>query len=502
LALNVALVLFGMDRYRAVRAELREYREAEASARQQADTDALTGCLNRRSIGPATNAMIANAYPRGKTAAFMMIDLDNFKQINDTAGHATGDLILRDTAARISRVMPEGALVARLGGDEFACVLPFDPHHPNLIDQLACALITAVAAPHEFDNWRGEVTVSVGVTRADNHVRTGALVADAAALLHKADIAMYQAKKRGRNRHMWFEETMEAELRYRNELEAGIRSGLRAHEFVPYYEQQVNLDSGEIVGFEMLARWHSPSFGMVGPEVFIPIAEEIGVITELSEQLIAQALADAREWDPRLTLSVNISPLQLRDPWFSQRLLRMMLIANFPAQRLEIEITESCVHQNLAGVHALITSLKNQGVSISLDDFGTGYSSLAQLRELPFDRLKIDRSFVAAMTDSTDSNTIVETIASLGRGLGLPITAEGVETQAVRDKLKDLGSFKGQGWLYGRPMPAEETRELLASRQQLLADALARNQTQSEAPASPAGEAEQSKPRRKRASKG
>ena len=474
LSLNVAMVLFGFDRYRAVRDELLEYRKAEASARHLAETDPLTGCLNRRSIGPATNALIAAAQARGDTAAFLMIDLDNFKQINDTAGHANGDLILQETAARIARLLPDGGLVARLGGDEFACVLAFDPHHPTRIDQLTAALITAVAAPHNLENWRGEVTVSVGITRADSQLRPGATTADAAALLHQADIAMYQAKKRGRNRHMWFEETMESELRYRSELEAGIRAGLRAREFVPYYEQQIHLDSGEIAGFEMLARWISPSFGMVGPEVFIPIAEEIGVITELSEQLIEQALTDASEWDPSLTLSVNISPLQLRDPWFSQRLLRMMVAANFPPQRLEIEITESCVHQNLAGVHALVTSLKNQGVGISLDDFGTGYSSLTQLRELPFDRLKIDRSFVAAITQNTDSNTIVETIASLGKGLGLPITAEGVETQEVLDKLKHLGSFKGQGWLYGRPMPADEARALLAERHQLRSDALAR----------------------------
>jgi EAL domain-containing protein (putative c-di-GMP-specific phosphodiesterase class I) len=212
-------------------------------------------------------------------------------------------------------------------------------------------------------------------------------------------------------------------------MEIAIRDAIPLGEFVPYYEKQVDLASGEVLGFEMLARWHSPTFGLVGPDVFIPIAEEIGVIGELSESLIRQALRDAREWDPRLTLSVNVSPLQLRDPWFAQKLLKLLVEAQFPPQRLEVEITETSLHQNIAVVQSLVTSLRNQGITISLDDFGTGYSSFAQLRKLPFDRIKIDRSFVLAMQDDPDSRTIVETIALLGKGLGLNITAEGVDQQ-------------------------------------------------------------------------
>ena len=205
--------------------------------------------------------------------------------------------------------------------------------------------------------------------------------------------------------------------------------------------------------------------------MFIPIAEEIGVISELSERLIAEALRDARGWDPRLSLSVNISPVQLRDPWFAQKLLKLLIEARFPPSRLELEVTESCLQENIALVRSLITSLKNQGVRISLDDFGSGYSSLAQLRTLPFDRIKIDRNFVTAIPGNRDSATIVEAITSLGEGLGLPITAEGVENKAVVDALKRIGSFTAQGYLYGRPEPADQTRKRLSALGLLNSDA-------------------------------
>jgi EAL domain-containing protein (putative c-di-GMP-specific phosphodiesterase class I) len=255
---------------------------------------------------------------------------------------------------------------------------------------------------------------------------------------------------------------MESELRFRAELETGIRRGITAGEFVPYYEQQIDLETGELVGFEMLARWNSPQFGLVSPDVFIPIAEELDVIGELSETLIRQALQDAKEWNDKLTLSVNISPVQLRDPWFAQKLLRMLVDGGFPPQRFEVEITESCLHENIGAVRTIITSLKNQGIRISLDDFGTGYSSLSQLRSLPFDRLKIDRSFVNELSGEAMGSDLVEAIISLGRGLSMPVTAEGVESAAILAALRQMGQIKGQGYLYGKPEDAAATRERLA----------------------------------------
>ncbi|HET9630046.1 MAG TPA: EAL domain-containing protein [Novosphingobium sp.] len=461
LILNIALIIFGLRRYRDLTDEVRERRRAESKARELAHTDPLTGLLNRRSIGPATDDLMEQCAQSGEHVGFIMIDIDNFKLINDARGHSTGDAILQECARRIQSLLPERALAARLGGDEFACVVPFHPAQIERIDDFAGKITSEVARPVQLEDVSIEVTVSVGMSRSDL-TQDSTRPVDAQELLHMADVAMYQAKRAGKNRYFWFERPMEHELRFRSELEQAMRAGIPAGEFVPYYEQQIDLVTGKLVGFEMLARWQSPSFGLVGPEVFIPVAEEIGVIAELSECLIRQALADAREWSPEIRLAVNISPLQLRDPWFAQKLLKLLVEANFPPSRLEIEITESALHDNVGLVRTLITSLKNQGVSVSLDDFGSGYSSLAQLRSLPFDRLKIDRSFVTAMPDSRDSATIVQAITSLGEGLGLPITAEGVENAEVVAELRRLGQFNAQGYLYGRPETAEMTRERLA----------------------------------------
>jgi diguanylate cyclase (GGDEF)-like protein len=463
LLLNIALVIFGWRRHTELTAEIAERRKAEELARQLAETDPLTGSLNRRSIGPATEALLAQARSDARAVAFVMVDLDNFKTINDLHGHQAGDILLRATAERIRALLPRDALLARLGGDEFACVVPYDPRFPDRIDQFASLLIERVGQPVEHNDLTIEITISVGITGNLGPCGRRAAESDADALIHRADIAMYHAKKQGKNRYFWFEEPMERELRIRSELEAGIRRGISRGEFVPFYEQQIDLDSGELVGFEMLARWQSPAHGFVEPEVFIPVAEEIGVIAELSEQLIDQAMCDARDWDPRLSLSVNISPIQLRDPWFSQKILKLLVKHNFPPHRLDIEITENCLHENLGVVRSIITSLKNQGVTISLDDFGTGFSSLAQLRTLPFDRLKIDRSFVSEIGTFEHSDKLVRAIVSLGDGLDLPITAEGIEDPQILDKLRTMGRLKGQGYHYGRPEGIEAVRARLSS---------------------------------------
>ena len=475
LLLNIALVIFGWRRYRDLSAEIAERRKAEALARDLTEHDALTGCLNRRSIGAAASALATTAKARGDLVAFIMLDLDRFKQVNDVNGHAAGDCLLGEAAERIRQALPPEALLARLGGDEFAVILPFAPARTDEVERLAEALIAKVAQPVQFGDFELETTISAGISRTEP-----GQPADIQAQLHMADIAMYHAKRNGRNRYAWFEANMESEQRFRSEMAAGVRRGIPLGEFVPYYEKQVDLDSGSITGFEMLARWNSPKLGMVNPDIFIPVAEEIGVIAELSESLIRQALRDAKNWDPKLTLSVNISPVQLRDPWFAQKLLKILVEANFPPSRLEIEVTESCLHENVGLVRSLITSLKNQGITVSLDDFGTGYSSLSQLRTLPFDRIKIDRSFVMSLLEDKDSATIIQSIISLGEGLGLPITAEGIESEAVLAELRRFGKFKGQGYLYGFPEPADRTEAELAQLDLLL-----------EAPVAPAASAQQ-----------
>ena len=475
LLLNIALVIFGWRRYRDLSAEIAERRKAEALARDLTEHDALTGCLNRRSIGAAASALATTAKAHGDLVAFIMLDLDRFKQVNDVNGHAAGDCLLGEAAERIRQALPPEALLARLGGDEFAVILPFAPARTDEVERLAEALIAKVAQPVQFGDFELETTISAGISRTEP-----GQPADIQAQLHMADIAMYHAKRNGRNRYAWFEANMESEQRFQSEVAAGVRRGIPLGEFVPYYEKQIDLESGSITGFEMLARWNSPKLGMVNPDIFIPVAEEIGVIGELSESLIRQALRDAKNWDPKLTLSVNISPVQLRDPWFAQKLLKILVEANFPPSRLDVEVTESCLHENVGLVRSLITSLKNQGITVSLDDFGSGYSSLSQLRTLPFDRIKIDRSFVMSLLDDKDSATIIQSIIALGEGLGLPITAEGIENEAVLAELRRFGKFKGQGYLYGFPEPADRTEAELAQLDLLL-----------EAPVAPAASAQQ-----------
>ena len=462
LILNIAVILFGWSRYKALSRELAERRKSEEQALRLADTDPLTGCQNRRSFLPAVNALAGTAIASGREIAVGLIDLDHFKNINDYHGHKLGDEVLLATSARFSALLPEGALLARLGGDEFAFALAYlRDDHPR-IETLVDKLVANAARPIVVDGTTLEVSASVGVASSRDANCDGA-VGGGEHLMNRADIAMYQAKKRGRNRLQWFEPAMEYEQRFRGELEAGIRRGLRASEFVPYYEQQIDLETGEIIGFEMLARWQSPDLGLVNPDIFIPIVEEMGLIEELGKSLMAQAFEDAKRWHPRITVAINISPLQLRDPWFAQKMLKLLVAHAFPASRLELEITESALHENPGLVRNTLTGLRNQGVVVTLDDFGMGYSSLSQLRTLPFDRLKIDRSFIRDLKHDDTNAKLVGAIISMGAGLDLPLVAEGIENDAILKTLRGMGQLKGQGYHYGRPEPADQVLERLAA---------------------------------------
>mgnify|MGYP002780512932 CR=1 FL=1 len=472
LILNIAVILFGWSRYKALSRELVERCKSEEQALRLADTDPLTGCQNRRSFLPAVNALAGSAAASGCEIAVGLIDLDHFKAINDYHGHQLGDGVLLETAARFTELLPEGALLARLGGDEFAFALTYhNDEHPR-IETLVDRLVASAANAIQIGDTTLEISASVGVASSRHADGTEFPAAGGGEnLMNRADMAMYQAKKRGRNRVQWFEPAMEYEQRFRGELEAGIRRGLRANEFVPYYEQQIDLETGEIIGFEMLARWQSPDLGLVNPDIFIPIVEEMGLIEDLAKTLMAQAFEDAKHWHPRLTIAINISPLQLRDPWFAQKILKMLVAHAFPASRLEIEITESALHENPGLVRNTLTGLRNQGVVVTLDDFGMGYSSLSQLRMLPFDRLKIDRSFIRDLKHDDTNAKLVGAIISMGVGLDLPLVAEGIENDAILKTLRGMGQLKGQGYHYGRPEPAEQVLERLAALNLLAPDA-------------------------------
>jgi len=456
--LNIALILFGWRRYRDLSKEVEVRAAAEQRAHSLAVTDPLTGLLNRRTIGEKTAEMISIAQRKQKCITFMMLDLDNFKDINDVHGHSAGDAVLKQVAARISKVVPPHNLLARLGGDEFACAFIFDPEQPKMVEQIADDLIDAIAEPIIENGTQLIVTTSIGMALYDSESE-GVDV-----LMRRADIAMYSSKKQGRNRHCWFDANMEQELQTRNLLESGMRIGIPNGEFVPYFEQQIDLSTGELTGFEMLARWESPTQGLISPEIFIPIAEETGMIGDLSISILRQALDVAKDWDSSLTISVNISPVQLLDPWLAQKIVKLLVESGFPANRLEIEITESSLFENLSLAQSIVGSLKNQGIKIALDDFGTGYGSLAHLRALPFDRIKIDRSFVSSVLRNPESKAIVRAINGLGESLAMPITAEGIEDKETEAELREIGCAKGQGWYYGRPLTIEETRKILIER--------------------------------------
>jgi diguanylate cyclase (GGDEF)-like protein len=462
LLLNVALILFGWRRHSALSNEVRIRAAAEERAHMLASRDPLTGFLNRRSLAEEGAAMFVRAQRRRKSMALMIIDLDHFKTVNDMHGHAVGDALLRAVAGEIAAAMPPIALTSRLGGDEFACGFLFDADQPDTIERIADRLVARMCQPFEAEGFRLHISCSIGIARSDFDC------SNIDALMRSADIAMYSAKKGGRNRHAWFDHSMERELQTRNELESGLRAAIPRGEIVPYFEQQIDLATGKLHGFEVLARWEHPTRGLISPDLFIPIAEETGMIAEMSLSIMHQAFTAARDWDPSINLSVNISPWQLRDAWLAQKVIKVLTETGFPASRLEIEITESALFENLALAQSIVGSLKNQGARLALDDFGTGYSSLAHLRALPFDRIKIDKSFVISLNESADSAAIVNAIVSLGESLNLPITAEGVEDAAIEARLKALGCAKAQGWHYGKPLSPTGVRKMLAERRLLM----------------------------------
>lgn len=456
MVLNIALIIFGWKRYNDMRREVIMRRKAEVEAQKLAITDPLTNCLNRRSINERTADLIADAEKRNMAVAFLMLDLDHFKTINDIHGHQAGDMVLTTVADRLRNVLPQTALISRLGGDEFAAAFTFNLRDSSVVERIAEQIIEHISLPIDGPTCELAISTSIGIAYAQNGIES------AEALLRRADMAMYHSKKNGRNCFNWFESSMHTAIQTQNMLESGMRSGIVAGEFVPYFEQQINLATGKLVGFEVLARWRSNILGNVMPDVFIPIAEECNMIADLSESIMRQAFQDAKNWDSSLTLSINVSPYQLRDPWLAQKIVKILTETGFPAERLEIEITENALFENIGLARSIITSLKNQGIKIALDDFGTGYSSLSHLRILPFDRIKIDQSFISTYSESPDNAAIVNAIIHLSRSLNLPVTAEGAEDEEIIAFLADLGCEKVQGYFYGQPLSIEQTRWMLA----------------------------------------
>jgi diguanylate cyclase (GGDEF)-like protein len=395
---------------------------------------------------------LSDASGEPSRSVLLLLDLDFFKNVNDLYGHLAGDQVLKKVAEVITGNAPAGSCCARLGGDEFAVLVR--ETEPREIEQITSNITAGVARPLTIDSAVVHVSASIGLSFLD----PGMSPEDA---LRRSDIAMYAAKRGGRNCSVWFDKEMERELFDRTRLESEIRTGIAEGEFVPFFQPQINLETGQLTGFEVLARWNSPALGLLEPDSFMTAAEGSGLIGALSMSVMKQALVESRDWPANLKIAVNISPVQFRDPKLAERILKVLTEANFPPQRLEIEITETALLEDQDMALAIVESLKNVGVTISLDDFGTGYASLSQLQSLPFDRIKIDKSFVSALLADPQSSAIVNSITTLGKALQLPITAEGVESGEIKDMLSEMGCAEAQGWLFGKAVPADKVRELL-----------------------------------------
>ncbi|WP_051504308.1 putative bifunctional diguanylate cyclase/phosphodiesterase [Sphingomonas jaspsi] len=458
LTLNVALILFGWRRYGDLLHEASMRRDSEARAALIASTDALTGLLNRKGFADEGEAMRAGARSDGRHLAVMSIQLNRFKAVNDRHGYDVGDKVIRAMAETLVEGAGPEAIVARLSGDEFAIAMPCDGDQDASVVSSAERILRSLTRPILVDDKMIQVGAFIGITWSDPDLGQ---VRDH---LRRADIALDHARSTCSVRPIWFDDSMERAMIAHSELEQGIRHGLEHGQFVPHFEPQVDLLTGGIVGFEVLARWQHPLGGQIGPDVFIPIAEEYGLIGRLSEQVMLAAMRQAASWDPAIQLSVNISPRQLGDGWLAQRIVRLLTEAGFPADRLVVEITESSLFSDLELARSIVTSLKNQGVRLALDDFGTGFSSLSHLRALPFDYIKIDRCFVSTLDEQPESAAIVRAVSTLAEALKVPVIVEGIADARTHAALAGYGCAIGQGWYFGKPMTAEQATELLRTR--------------------------------------
>jgi diguanylate cyclase (GGDEF)-like protein/PAS domain S-box-containing protein len=435
--------------------DVTERKQAEARIAHMAQHDALTGLPNRVLFHERLDAALAQLGHRGGTLAVHCLDLDHFKSVNDTLGHPIGDELLRVVAERLKADLGDGDLVARLGGDEFA-VIQMDIAHPREASDLAAKLINAVSAIYDIQHHEVLIGASIGIALAPSD-------GDAAdVLLRNADMALYRAKAEGRGASHFFEPEMDRRIQARRVLELDLRKAFANGEFDLYYQPLINLQADQISGFEALLRWHHPERGMVLPGEFIPLAEEIGLIGPLGEWVLRRACTEAARWPGDLKIAVNLSPAQFRTRSVVQAVLSALAYSGLPPDRLELEITESVLLGETEANLTILHQLREIGARISMDDFGTGYSSLSYLRSFPFDKIKIDRSFVRDLAERPDCMAIIRAVAGLGASLGISTTAEGVETRAQLDRLRAEGCTEAQGFLFSPPRPSADIMSLLA----------------------------------------
>ena len=430
------------------RGHLRDIRDMAIDLAHMAHHDPLTGLPNRALLMKELEEAVTGLH-EGKRFNVLMLDLDRFKSINDTMGHASGDNLLVATADRLVAVLGPGDLVARLGGDEFAVIQQVERNPALEARGLATRLLDAVSSGIALDGQELVVGTSIGIACAPLH-------GDAAAeLLKKADLALYRSKASGRGLFSFFQDGMDMAVQDQHALELDLRLALQRDEFEVHYQPIVNLATMTTCGFEALVRWRHPQRGMVPPDQFVPLAEETGMIVPLGQWILDRACHDAASWPDHYRLAVNLSPVQIQKAGLADVVARALDASGLPARRLELEVTETVI---LAGADSIATlgKLQASGIGIVLDDFGTGYASLSNLISLPFSKIKIDRSFVANLPTQQNCRAIVAAIASLARGLGMDVTAEGVETQEQLGILKVASCTNVQGFYFSRPLPVNE----------------------------------------------
>lgn len=430
--------------------------QAEKEALELARTDPLTGLFNRRFFSDELEAFIEAGRVDGARLTIVLIDLDGFKGINDTYGHAAGDAVLTTVAHRLRVNFGPSGTIARLGGDEFAVLLAGYPDE----DSFSTPLDRVWQSLCQPMSWRSNtltVGASFGVSRfpADG--------AQPGELLHAADIAMYEAKRSAGGGIRLFAPWMEEQRVEQRRLEDELRTGIANGEIRPYYQPIVRLADQGLCGFEVLARWQHPRLGLITPDRFIRIAEKSGQITAMTKALLRQACSDALMMPEHLRLSINISPIQLEEEGLAEALIAIIKVAGVRPDRIEVEITEDAVMDDVATAERVLQSFRASGVSIALDDFGTGYSSLSNLRRLKFDKMKIDQSFVKSLASSVESEKLVDAILGLAFSFDMKITAEGIEDAIAADMLTRKGCTQGQGWLFGKPACAHQTFALIGS---------------------------------------
>jgi diguanylate cyclase (GGDEF)-like protein len=441
----------------ATHEDITEQRRSEVKIEYMAHHDSLTDLANRVLLNERLEHALGRRIHREEMVAVHHLDLDQFKAVNDTFGHPAGDKLLKIVADRLRGLARETDTVARTGGDEFV-IVQAPIADPADATSLAQRIIGLMSEPYDIDGHQAVIGASIGIAVGPGD----GLRPDR--LLRNADLALYRAKGDGRGTFRFFEPAMDLQMQTRRIMERDLRKALPAGEFELYYQPVVNLASNQISGFEALIRWNHPEKGMVAPATFIPLAEEIGFIVPIGEWVIRQACATAARWPGDLHVAVNISAVQFRSPGLMQVIVGALAASGLQPTRLEIEITETVLLQNRETTLAILHQLRALGIRIAMDDFGTGYSSLTYLQCFPFDKIKIDRSFVKDITENTGSLNIVRAVAALANGMGMTATAEGVETSEQLDKITSEGCTEMQGYLFSRPLPAAEIERLFLAK--------------------------------------